>query len=132
MTKYSTDSPIPKIVKKILPAVISIAVSKMMPVFETPFGPTPFGFDGQFMIPKGKKKIQVGGGSGFIIDKSGIVLTNRHVVSDTEAEYMVVINEEEKYPAHVLARDPINDIAILKARKDNLPSMELGDSSGLE
>src|SRR3989344_2411600 len=55
MTKYSTDSPIPKIVKKILPAVISIAVSKMMPVFETPFGPTPFGFDGQFMIPKGKK-----------------------------------------------------------------------------
>ena len=132
MTKYSTGSPIPKIVKKVLPAIISVAVSKMMPVFETPFGPSPFGFDGQFMIPKGKKKIQVGGGSGFIIDKSGIVLTNRHVVSDTEAEYMVIINEEDRYPAHVLAKDPINDVAILKVRKSGLPTLELGDSSGLE
>lgn len=132
MTKYSSNSPIPKIVKKVLPAVVSIAVSKMLPVFETPFGPSPFGFDGFFMVPKGKKKIQVGGGSGFIADPSGIVLTNRHVVADLEAEYMVVLNEEDKYPAHVLARDPINDIAILKVRKGNLPAVELGDSSKLE
>ena len=132
MPKYSTSSPIPKIAKKVLPAIISIAVSKMMPVFETPFGPSPCGFDGSYMIPKGKKKVQVGEGSGFIIDKSGIVLTNRHVVADTEAEYMVVINEEDKYPAHVLARDPINDVAILKVRKSGLPTLELGDSSELE
>jgi len=132
MTKYSNNSPIPKIVKKVLPAIVSIAVSKMMPVFETPFGPSPFGFDGFFMVPKGKKKIQVGGGSGFIVDSSGIILTNRHVVADGQSEYMVVLNEEKKCPAEVLVRDPINDIAILKIKEKNLPTIELGDSSKLE
>lgn len=130
--KYSSNSPIPKVVKKVLPAVISITVSKMMPVFETPFGPSPFGFDGFFMVPKGKRKIQVGGGSGFVVDPSGIILTNRHVVSDTQSEYMVVLNEEKKYPAEVLVRDPINDVAILKIKEKNLPVIELGDSSKLE
>lgn len=132
MTKYSNNSPIPKIVKKVLPAVVSITVSKMMPVFETPFGPSPFGFDGFFMVPKGNKKIQVGGGSGFIVDSSGVILTNRHVVSDQQAEYVVVLNEEKKYPAEVLVRDPINDIAIIKIKEKNLPIIELGDSSKLE
>lgn len=130
--KYSNNSPIPKVVKKVLPAVVSITVSKMMPVFETPFGPSPFGFDGFFMVPKGKKKIQVGGGSGFIVDPSGIILTNRHVVSDTQSEYMVVLHEEKKYPAEVMVRDPINDIAIMKIKEKNLPTIELGNSSKLE
>lgn len=132
MTKYSNNSPIPKVVKKVLPAVVSVIVSKMMPVFETPFGPSPFGFDGFFMVPKGKKKIQVGGGSGFIVDSSGIILTNRHVVADGQSEYMVVLNEEKKCPAEILVRDPINDIAILKISEKNLPAIELGDSSKLE
>lgn len=130
--KYSNNSPIPKIVKKVLPAVVSITASKMMPVFETPFGPSPFGFDGFFMVPKGKKKIQIGGGSGFIVDPSGIVITNRHVVADNQSEYMVVLHEEKKCLAEVLVRDPINDIAILKIKEKNLPAIELGDSSKLE
>lgn len=132
--KYAENSPIPQIVKKVMPAIVSIAVSKMMPVFESPLkGPSPLGFE-QFIVPRGRKKIQVGGGSGFIVDSSGIVLTNRHVVADKEAEYVVVLNEneEEKYPAHVLARDSINDVAILKVRKTNLATLELGDSSNLE
>lgn len=112
--------------------MISVVVSKMMPVFETPFGPSPFGFDGFFMVPKGNKKIQVGGGSGFIVDPSGIVLTNRHVVSDPQAEYIVLLNEEKKCPAEVLVRDPINDVAVLKIKEKNLPVIELGDSSKLE
>ncbi|MBI2041824.1 MAG: trypsin-like peptidase domain-containing protein [Candidatus Nealsonbacteria bacterium] len=132
MTKYSNDSAIPKIVKKVLPAVVSITVSKMMPIFETPFGPSPFGFDGFFMVPKGKKKIQIGGGSGFIVDPSGIILTNRHVVADGQSEYMVVLNEEKKCPAEVIVKDPINDIAILKIKEKNLPTLELGNSSKLE
>jgi S1-C subfamily serine protease len=43
-----------------------------------------------------------------------------------------VINEEKRCPAKILARDPINDIAILKVEEANLPVIELGDSSGLE
>src|SRR3989344_3538521 len=132
MEKYSTNSPIPKIVKKVLPGVVSITVSKMLPVFENPFGGSPYENEGFLMVPKGKKKVQVGGGSGFIVDPSGIVLTNRHVVSDTEAEYFVIMEDEKKCPAHVLARDPFNDVAILKITEKNLPFIELGDSSQLE
>lgn len=143
MEKYMRNSPIPQVIQKVLPAVVSITVSKLLPVFETPFGlpspgrgsplqgGSPFGFDGFFMIPKGKKKVKVGGGSGFIIDSSGIILTNRHVVADPQAEYVVVLNEQDKYPAEVLAKDPINDVAIIKIKKKNLPTIALGDSAKL-
>ena len=134
-------SPIPGVVKRVLPAVVSIAVSKMLPVYESPFGSNqgphhlPPGYKlppMQFLVPKGKKKVKVGGGSGFIVESSGIILTNRHVVADTQADYVVVLNEEQKYPAEVLARDPVNDIAILKIEAQDMPTIELGTSSNLE
>ncbi len=134
MSKYSQNSPIPKIVKKVLPAVVSITVSKMLPVFESPLGSSPpFGQGGPFLVPKGKKKVNVGGGSGFIVNSNGIVLTNRHVVADPKAEYVVLLDDDEKkYDAQVLARDPINDVAIIKIKAKNLPAIELGNSSKLE
>jgi len=134
MEKYSKNSSIPGVIKKVLPAVVSIAVSKMLPVFEAPFGApqNPFDPNTPLMMPKGKKKINIGGGSGFIVDPSGIILTNRHVVNDPGAEYIVILDEDEKCPAQVLARDPIHDVAILKIDKKNLPIIELGNSSDLE
>lgn len=128
------QSQVTKVVKKVLPAVVSITISKCLPVFESSFGAqgSPFSFDGSFMIPKGQKKIKVGGGSGFIVDPSGIILTNRHVVADPQAEYIVVLDEEKKCRAKVLARDPINDIAVIKINEKNLPTIKLGDSSKLE
>ena len=134
MEKYSKNSSIPKIIKKVLPAVVSVVVSKMLPVFEAPFGgpQNPLNPNTPLMVPKGKKRIDVGGGSGFIVDSSGIVLTNRHVVNDPGAEYVVIIGDDEKCPAQVLARDPIHDVAILKIDKKNLSVIELGDSSDLE
>jgi len=134
------NSPIPQVVKKVLPAVVNITVSKMLPVFEAPLGappgfnpssPSGRGFGGFFMIPKGKKKVKTGGGSGFIVDPDGIILTNRHVVADPNAEYVVVLNEKENYPAEVLARDPINDVAIIKIKKKGLATIALGDSTKL-
>ncbi|MBA7634790.1 putative serine protease HtrA [subsurface metagenome] len=143
MEKYMKNSSIPKVVQKVLPAVISITVSKLLPVFEAPFGlppargmpfgpRSPFGFEQFFMIPKGKKKVKTGGGSGFIVDSSGTILTNRHVVIDPQAEYVVVFGDEKKYPAQVVAKDPINDVAILKIKEKGLPTIELGDSSKLK
>ena len=127
------DNQIPKVIKKVLPAVISITASKYLPIFENPFKDSlPFGFERPFMIPKGKKKMSIGGGSGFIVDSSGIILTNRHVVADPQAEYIVLLNNEEKYTAKVLAKDPINDIAIIKIDAKNLPSVKLGDSSKIK
>jgi len=74
----------------------------------------------------------VGGGSGFIVSKDGLILTNKHVVSDENAEYTVLTNEGEKIPAKVLARDPFQDIAILKVEKTSLPTVVLGDSDQLD
>ncbi len=126
------ESQVIKTIKKVLPAVVSITISKYLTVFENPFKPNPFGFEDFFAVPKGKKKVKVGGGSGFIADKSGIILTNRHVVIDPQAEYVVVLNDKRKFKAKVIARDQINDIAIIKIDEKNLPILELGDSSNLE
>lgn len=128
-------SPAVAVAKRVCPAVITIVVSKDLPKVEG-FYLMPFG-GGEFIMPKikkGKKEaVKIGGGSGFIIDKSGIVLTSRHVVADPDAEYTVIIEPTKKYPAKVIARDPLNDIAILKiSAKDDIHCLELGDSDKIE
>ncbi len=132
--KYT--SPIIKIAKKVCPAVITIIISKDLPKVDG-FYLMPFGEKGMIMpkFKKGKKQVtKIGGGSGFIISPDGYLLTSSHVVSDPEADYTIIISPEEKYPAKVLARDPINDIAILKINNHtkNFPSLKLGDSSRVE
>jgi serine protease Do len=73
-----------------------------------------------------------------------MILTNRHVVSDEEAEYTILTNKGEKYPAKVLARDPVQDLAFLEIDKEQLEEegrnfspqefkpIALGDSSDLQ
>ena len=72
-----------------------------------------------------------GAGSGFIINTDGQVLTNNHVVSGT-AQLTVTLFDKKVYKATVLARDPRNDLALIKidaGRK--LPALKLGDSDSL-
>jgi serine protease Do len=83
----------------------------------------------------GTEKEQVGGGSGFLISSDGMIVTNRHVVSDKTAEYTVFLNNGKKYTANVLARDPVLDIAIIKinpAVGTIFPYLDLGDSDSLD
>ena len=127
-------SPIIEIAKKVCPAVITIVISKDLPKIEG-FFLMPYGGGGVIMpkIQKGRKeRTKIGGGSGFIISEDGLILTSQHVVADPEAEYTVVSEPTKKYPAKILARDPINDIAILKIKAKNLPYLELGDSGKIE
>lgn len=118
-------------IKKSLPAVVSISISKQLPAKENPFGTAAFGLSRPALLAKSSKKVKIGGGSGFIVDSSGIILTNRHVVEDHKAEYAAVLNDGSKYPAQVIARDPINDVAVLKIAAQNLPVIEMADSSNL-
>ncbi|MBI2635463.1 MAG: trypsin-like peptidase domain-containing protein [Parcubacteria group bacterium] len=128
-------------VKIASPAVVSIVITKNVPIIEqyysSPFGDDPFfkQFFGDIQIPqfrqKGFQKQEVGGGSGFIISGDGMILTNRHVVADTQAEYTVFTNDGQKYSAKVLARDSINDIAVIKIETSNLPTVKLGDSDAV-
>lgn len=83
-------------------------------------------------VKKEKERTKIGGGSGFIVSQDGYVLTCHHVVSDPEADYTVIVTPEEKYPAKVLANDPLIDVAVLKIQNKSFPCLELGDSDKIE
>jgi len=102
------------VVKQVSPSVVSIVIKKT-------------GFD-FFTGPYSQEQ---GIGTGFIIDKDGIILTNRHVVSDTSADYIVVVNQQN-YDVKKIFRDTAHDVAILKIDVSNLTPVELGDSSQLQ
>lgn len=127
-------SPIVEIAKKVCPAVITIVISKDLPKIEG-FYFFPFG-EHQLIVPqieKGKKEMRkIGGGSGFIGSSNGYVITCNHVVADPKANYTVILGPKRKYPAKILAKDPLIDIAILKIEGKNLPYLELGDSTKIE
>lgn len=135
----SQEQAVIKAVKEVSPSVVSIIITKDLPILEkyylNPFGPnSPF----EVQIPqyrqKGIQKQEIGGGTGFLISSDGMVLTNRHVVSDKEADYTVLTNDGRKFPAKVLAKDPAQDLAILKIEKnsESFPTVQLGDSSKLQ
>jgi len=141
------DSLIIDIVESANPAVVSIVITKDVPIIEryyenfNPFNDgffdDFFGGDGfGFRIPqyreKGTEKKEVGGGSGFFISSDGLVVTNRHVVDDNEADYTVLTNDGEKYKAEVLAKDSILDIAILKVKGKDFPYLKFGNSDFLK
>ena len=136
------SNPIVQAIKKIKSSVVSISITKEIP--EEILNALPFIAPGESLpplqlnpekneLPQEHGRIKVGGGSGFIVSPDGLVLTNKHVVQDPEAIYTVVTEDDRYFPAKVLARDPINDIAILKIEtKDFLPYAKLANSSRLE
>ncbi len=111
--------------QKVSPAVVSIVFTKDVKLFSPLEG---FWFG---ELP-GETFKQQGGGTGFIVTNDGLILTNKHVVADEDAEYSVITNDGQTYPARVVARDPVNDIAIVKIDATGLPTVELGDSSKLK
>lgn len=71
-------------------------------------------------------------GSGFIVSGEGLIVTNKHVVSDTNALYKVVTKDDSEYDVESISRDPANDIAIIKISANNLKPIELGESGNLK
>ncbi len=132
------DELVVSVVKRAAPSVVSIVATKDVPVVErffiNPFGGDPL-FE-QLQIPqfrqRGTKRQEVGAGTGFIVSADGLILTNRHVVADTGAEYTVFLNDGTKLAARVLARDPVQDLAVMKVERSDLPVLSLGDSAGVE
>ncbi|HEY8242064.1 MAG TPA: DegQ family serine endoprotease [Casimicrobiaceae bacterium] len=87
-------------------------------------------FRGQPDSPDGDRGPSQGMGSGFIVDSSGIVLTNAHVVDGAD-EVTVRTVDRREYRAKVLGTDKATDVAVLKIDAKNLPAVRLGDASKL-
>ncbi len=130
------ETVVPEMVKRVSPAVVSIIITKDLPKIErflvNPYGQGNSGFGIPVYRQNGTERREIGGGSGFIISADGYVVTNRHVVEDTTAGYTVLMNDERRFEAKVLARDVVNDLAVLKIEATDLPTVELGDSLSLQ
>lgn len=99
--------------KKVTPAVVSISTSKNVQ-----------DFFGQIVQ-------QEGGGTGFIITNDGLILTNKHVAEAGDT-LVVLTSDGKSFPAKVVAKDPTNDLAILKIDATGLPVVDLGNSDDLQ
>ena len=138
------DSSVVDVVEKVNPAVVSIVITKDVPIIEKyyesydPFNDNffDFFFNDRFQVPqyreKGTERREVGGGSGFFISPDGMLVTNNHVVNDEEADYTVLTNDGKSYDAEVLAKDSVLDVAILQIKGNNFPYLEFGDSDSLK
>ena len=74
-----------------------------------------------------------GSGSGFIIKDDGQILTNNHVVSGRAPQVQVTLSDKGQYKAEILARDQVNDLALLKIDvRKKLPIVRLGDSDPVQ
>jgi serine protease Do len=125
------------LVKKVLPAVVNIAVTEtlssgdMLSELPPELRDTPLGRE--FRRRFGNRHEQVAGaGSGFIIDPSGIIVTNNHVVDHAD-KIVVSLTDGRQLPATVLGRDELTDIAVIKVQSSEpLPAVTWGDSRRAE
>lgn len=108
------NSEIIDVVKKANPAVVSITgVTQTLNFF-------------------GGTSQSTSSGTGFIVQADGLIVTNKHVVSDTSTKYTVYTDDGKSYDAAIKAIDPVFDIAILKIDATGLSTVELGSSDSLE
>jgi serine protease Do len=148
-----TGDAIAQIAQTASPAVVSVRIEKIEGTsgffgneggqmqdpfeqfFKKFFGPNQFpGQQFQFQFPQPQQpqqQIIKGLGSGFIVESSGYIITNNHVVSGAEKVVVKLLSGNE-YKAKVLGTDPPTDLALVKIDADNLPTLEFGDSDMLK
>lgn len=135
------QSSLAPLVDKVAPAVVNIRTKTKMSQMGGPLGPESlfewfFGPRGNRQIPSPspspeREQIQKSVGSGFIIDPTGIVVTNHHVVERAD-EIEVQLSDERKFDAEVIGSDERTDIALLRLKKAKaLPFVAFGDSGVL-
>lgn len=123
-------------VKQIGPSVIT--VEEVLPqVSNSPFNLDPFQVFGLQQPQSNQAPTPSSIGSGFVVSTDGLIVTNKHVVSDIGANYNVITSNNKKYAVQQIYRDPLNDIALLKVNpgensNQTLRPAILGDSSNLE
>lgn len=120
------ESDVISVVEKSSPSVVTVSGTvPSRPVIQ--FNPLNGGFSQRM---QGGQAQDIG--SGFVVSRDGLVVTNKHVVSDTSISYKVVTADNKEYQVTTISRDPNNDIAVLKINASNLTPITLGDSTNLK
>jgi serine protease Do len=114
ITVSQEENNVINVVKNSAPGVVSIAVSQLSLSQD------------QGVVSKDSNI-----GTGFIVDSNGWIITNQHVVSSTTSTYKVVTSDGKAYDVTEIARDDVNDIAILRIAAEGLTVLKLGNSDNL-
>jgi len=121
------------VVKLVAPSVVNVYAAgvekgQRNPLFDDPIFRRFFGDDG---LPA-QERVRRSQGSGVIVDPSGLIVTNQHVIEGM-TEIKIALSDKREFAAEIVLRDPRTDLAVLKMKGiSRVPAIELGDSDGIE
>lgn len=123
-------------VERVGPAVVRINASRTVQVrrpaiFEDPFFQRFFGDESIGPSSGPSQRVERGTGSGFVISKDGVILTNAHVVAGAD-DVEVTLKDGRKFKGKVLGTDSVTDVAVIRIQASNLPIIPLGNSEALK
>jgi Do/DeqQ family serine protease len=123
------------VVQRATPAVVNVYAAKMVvvrnPLFDDPI------FRRFFGVPDGRggpgEQVQRSLGSGVIVDPSGLVVTNNHVIEGAD-QVKVSLSDKREFEAEIVLKDSRSDLAVLriKAQSERFPALEFADSDALQ
>ena len=122
------------IVAKVRPSVVNVYASRVEQMPRNPFMDDPFfrHFFGGGEAQGQNKRVSQSLGSGVIVDASGLVVTNHHVIEGM-TEVKIALADKREFEAEIVLRDPRTDLAVLKIKgAEVFPALELGDSDALQ
>jgi Do/DeqQ family serine protease len=125
------------LVKQAAPAVVNIYTKRVVkerlsPLFDDPFFQRFFGQGGAMGMPR--ERVERSLGSGVLVSGDGLIVTNDHVIKESD-QITVVLADRREFEARVVSTDPRTDLAVLRIappRGERLPSLALHDSDDLE
>lgn len=117
-TLVKEENAVTKTVEESSPSVVAIGITQRV---INPFNPQDLPRNRQATI-----------GTGFVVSENGVIVTNKHVVSDLQANYTVVTKDGKKLEVERIYRDPSLDLALIKTKQEGLKPLKEGDSSKLQ
>lgn len=118
ITIVNEESAVISVVEKSSPSVVAIGVSRKV---INPYDP--------FSLPRQEDSTI---GTGFVVSKDGVIVTNKHVVADTQGKYTVINRDGDKFEVRKIYRDAILDLAIVKIDATDLIPLEFGSTTDLK
>lgn len=132
----ATEKAFVEISKRVVPAVVNISTTKITkgleqspfaPFFQDPFFRRFFGdeFFRDHEMPKRRREQSLG--SGVVVSEDGYIITNNHVIAGAD-EIKVTLSDRRDFVGKLVGADPKTDIAVIKIKENDLPTIVWGDS----